>query len=170
MGFYSNSTPAYRRINELTGDIHLSEDFKNEINARGIPLYKAYSIQKRLLHEAEEEKLNTKEDVDNRIMELLEENTKNDVTSDYSSKCSTCEGATKVPPMPKEVSKPKGFVSGLPPKEEIFIPPKGRDLAKQDQMSDRELLNKIALQNEKIINQNKLILQELRKLGEKLGE
>ena len=33
-------------------------------------------------------------------------------------------------------------------------------------MTDRELLNKIALQNEKIINQNKLILQELRKLGE----
>ncbi|MDO5847951.1 MAG: hypothetical protein Q4P18_00240 [Methanobrevibacter sp.] len=165
MGFYSNSTPAYRRINELTGDIHLCEDFKQEIEARGIPLYKAYSIQKRLLFEAEEEKLKTKEDVDKRIMELLDENTKNDITSDYANKCSTCEGATKIPPMPKEVTKPKGFVSGLPPKEEIFIPPKGRDLAKQNEMTDRELLNKIALQNEKIINQNKLILQELRKLG-----
>lgn len=166
MGFYSNSTPGQRRINELTGDIHLSEDFKNEINARGIPLYKAYNIQKRLLHEAEQELLKTKDDVDKRIMELLEENTKTDVVSDYASKCSSCEGATKIPPMPKEISKPKGFVSGIPPKEEIFIPPKGRDLAKQEQMTDRELLNKIALQNEKIINQNKLILQELRKLGE----
>jgi len=95
-------------------------------------------------------------------MELLEENTKTAVVSDYASKCSSCEGATKIPPMPKEISKPEGFVSGIPPKEEIFIPPKGRDLGKQEQMTDRELLNKIALQNEKIINQNKLILQELR--------
>lgn len=166
MGFYSNNTPGQRRINELTGDVHLSEDFKKEIGARGIPLYKAYNIQKRLIHEAEQNFLKTKEDVDKRIMELLEENTKIEVSSDYASKCSSCEGATKIPPIPKEVSKPEGFISGLPPKEEIFIPPKGHDLAKQDQMTDRELLNKIALQNEKIINQNKLILQELRKLGE----
>ncbi len=166
MGFYSNSTPAYRRINELTGDIHLSDDFKKEIELREIPLYKAYSIQKKLLFEAENEKLQSKEDVDKRIMELLDENTKNNIKSDYSNKCSACEGATKIPPMPKEVSKPKGFLSQLPPKEKISIPPKGRDLAKQNQMSDRELLNKIAMQNETIINQNNIIIRELRKLSD----
>lgn len=160
MGFYSNSTPSYKRINELTGDIHLSEEFKKEIEKREIPLYKAYNIQKRLYFEAEKEKLLTQEDVDKRIMELLDENTKNNVKSLYSSKCSTCEGATKIPPIPK------GFKSNLPPKEEIFIPPKGRDLSKQKQMNNKELLNKIVIQNEKIIQQNNIIIQELRKLGD----
>ena len=40
MGFYNNTTEAFRRITELTGDINISNDFKKEISARGIPIYK----------------------------------------------------------------------------------------------------------------------------------
>lgn len=166
MGFYSTKSPAMRRITELTGDVQLSDEFKTETEARGIPLYKAYNIQKRLIFEAEEEKLNNQKEVDERLMELLNENTKNDVTSNYTDKCSNCEGATRVPPKPREIKPPEGYVSQLPPKEEIFIPPKGRDLAKQKEMTDRELLEKMVLQNEKIINQNKIIIQQLKKLGD----
>ena len=57
MGFYSNKTPEEKRVNELTGDIHLCEEFKNELEARKIPLYKGYNIQKRLRLEVEQEKL-----------------------------------------------------------------------------------------------------------------
>lgn len=168
MGFYSKKTPELRRINELTGDVKLSEDFKKETNARGIPLYKAYNIQKRLYFEAENEKFKSIEEVDRRLMELLDENTKYKVDSNYASEisCESCKGATKIPPKPKEIEKPKGYISQLPPKEEIIIPPKGRDIKKMKELSDRELLNKIALQNEKIINQNKIIIRELQKLGE----
>lgn len=132
MGFYSNSTPEYRRISELTGDVHLSEDFKKEINTRKIPLYKAYSIQKRLLHEAEQELLKTKDDVDKRIMELLEENTEIDIVSDYKSKCNSFEGATKIPSIPKEVSASKGVILGITSKKDIFIPIRGHELVKPD--------------------------------------
>lgn len=60
MGFYSNKTPEEKRVNELTGDIHLCEEFKNELEARKIPLYKGYNIQKRLRLEVEQEKLHGK--------------------------------------------------------------------------------------------------------------
>ncbi|MCF0225756.1 MAG: hypothetical protein HUK28_00220 [Methanobrevibacter sp.] len=156
MGFYNNSTEAFRRITELTGDINISNDFKKEISARGIPIYKGYSIQKRLLFEAEEEKLLSPIDVDKRIMELLEENSKNKVSTNYVDKCSSCEGATKIPPMPNESA--------------TSLPTSGSDLDKHKDLNDRELLEKVSLQNQKIINQNKIIIQELRKLNEKVGE
>ena len=79
MGFYSNHTPELRRVTELTGDIHLSEEFKEETKRRGIPLFKAYNIQKRLRFEAEEEKIKGNQ-VDKRLKELLDENTKKEET------------------------------------------------------------------------------------------
>ena len=165
MGFYSNKTPEEKRVNELTGDIHLCEEFKNELEARQIPLYKGYSIQKRLRLEVEQEKLHGKE-VDNRLMELLEENSKIKNDSNYTETIENVEGATKVPPRPKEYNAPSGFLTKEFSKMNIKIPPKGKPKKPQEELTDRELLNKIILQNEKIINQNKIIIEELKKLGE----
>lgn len=165
MGFYSNKTPEEKRVNELTGDIHLCEEFKNELEARKIPLYKGYSIQKRLRFEVEEEKLHGKE-VDERLMGLLEENSKIKTNSNYADTIENIEGATKVPTRPKEYNAPSGFLTKEFEKIDIKIPPKGKPKKTQDDLTDRELLNKIILQNEKIINQNKIIIEKLNKLGE----
>lgn len=75
MGFYSNNTPEEKRITELTGDVNLTEEFKEELEFRQIPLYKGHNIQKRLRLEVEQGKLKGKE-VDERLKELLDENTK----------------------------------------------------------------------------------------------
>ena len=73
MGFYSANTPEQKRVKQLTGDINISDMFKNECNTRGIPIYNAYNIQKRLIHEVEQEQLVGVEQVDDRLMELLDQ-------------------------------------------------------------------------------------------------
>ena len=75
MGFYSTKTSEEKRVKQLTGDIHLSEEFKEEIKNRDIPIYQGYNIQKRLRFEVEQGQLKGDE-VDSRLMELLEENSK----------------------------------------------------------------------------------------------
>lgn len=47
--------------------------FKNECKVRGIPIYNAYNIQKRLIHEVEQEQIVGVDNVDERLMELLDE-------------------------------------------------------------------------------------------------
>ena len=88
MGFYSTKTSEEKRVKQLTGDIHLSEEFKEEIKNRDIPIYQGYNIQKRLRFEVEQGQLKGDE-VDSRLMELLEENSKNNVycINRYFSSC-----------------------------------------------------------------------------------
>ena len=56
-----------KRVKKLTGDINISDMFKNECEARGIPIYNAYNIQKRLIHEVEQEQLDGVDKVDDKI-------------------------------------------------------------------------------------------------------
>ena len=51
MGFYSTKTSEEKRVTQLTGDVRLREEFKEEIENRGIPTYQGYNIQKRLRFE-----------------------------------------------------------------------------------------------------------------------
>lgn len=165
MGFYNNNTPEEKRVKKLTGDINISDMFKNECETRGIPIYNAYNIQKRLLHEVEQEQLHGVKEVDDRLMELLDERGKNKVTHRYVDFISNEDSASKgvIPPKPDEKT-------SLPPKEQIKIPPRARDgkqFLNDDELPEREMLKKIILQNKKIINQNKIIIEQLKKLGEK---
>ena len=165
MGFYSANTPEQKRVKKLTGDINISEMFKNECETRGIAIYNAYNIQKRLLHEVEQEELNGVKEVDDRLMELLEERSKNKVTHRYVDFVSNEDSASRgvVPPRPDEKTT-------LPPKDQIKIPPRARDgkeFFRDDELPEIEMLKKIMLQNKKIINQNKIIIEQLKKLGEK---
>ena len=73
MGFYSANTPEQKRVKKLTGDINISDMFKSECETRGIAIYNAYNIQKRLIHEVEQEQLHGVKEVDDRLMELLDE-------------------------------------------------------------------------------------------------
>ena len=165
MGFYSANTPEQKRVKKLTGDINISEMFKNECETRGITIYNAYNIQKRLLHEVEQEELHGVKEVDDRLMELLEERSKNKVTHRYVDFVSNEDSASRgvVPPRPDEKTT-------LPPKDQIKIPPRARDgkeFFRDDELPEIEMLKKIMLQNKKIINQNKIIIEQLKKLGEK---
>ena len=165
MGFYSANTPEQKRVKKLTGDINISEMFKNECETRGIAIYNAYNIQKRLLHEVEQEELHGVKEVDDRLMELLEERSKNKVTHRYVDFVSNEDSASRgvVPPRPDEKTT-------LPPKDQIKIPPRARDgkeYFRDDELPEIEMLKKIMLQNKKIINQNKIIIEQLKKLGEK---
>ncbi len=183
MGFYSANTLEQKRVKKLTGDINISEMFKNECETRGIPIYNAYNIQKRLLHEVEQEQLHGVKEVDDRLMELLEERSKNKVTHRYVDFISNEDSASRgvIPPRsdekntlppenqikvpPKEDEKNK-----LPPKDQIKIPPRARDgkeFFRDDELPEIEMLKKIMLQNKKIINQNKIIIDLLKKQGEK---
>ena len=164
MGFYSANTPEQKRVKQLTGDININDMFKNECNTRGIPIYNAYNIQKRLIHEVEEEKIVGVENVDARLMELLDERSKNKVTHRY------------VDFVQKEDSASRGVIpkrgdekTSLPPKDQIKIPPRARDgqtFQTDDELPEIEMLKKIMLQNKKIINQNKIIIDLLKKQGE----
>ena len=164
MGFYSANSLEQKRVKQLTGDVNISENFKNECNTRGIPIYNAYNIQKRLIHEVEQEQLVGVENVDNRLMELLDERGKNKVTHRY------------VDFVAKEDSASRGVIpkrgderSSLPPKDQIKIPPRARDgqtFKTDDELPEMEMLKKIMLQNKKIINQNKIIIDLLKKQGE----
>ena len=200
MGFYSANTPEQKRIKKLTGDINIHDMFKNECKIRGIAIYNAYNIQKRLIHEVEEEQLVGVDQVDERLMELLDERGKNKVTHRYVDFISNEDSASRgvIPPRgdgeaslppnqinvtPKEEEKtshpPKDQIdltpkeeekTSLPPKDQIRIPPRARDgkeFYTDDELPDREMLKKIILQNKKIINQNNIIIEQLKKLGEK---
>ncbi|WP_298517376.1 hypothetical protein [uncultured Methanobrevibacter sp.] len=161
MGFYSANTPEQKRVKKLTGDINISEMFKNECETRGIAIYNAYNIQKRLLHEVEQEELRGVKEVDDRLMELLEERSKNKVTHRYVDFVSNEDSASRgvVPPRPDEKTT-------LPPKDQIKIPPRARDgkeFFRDDELPEIEMLKKIMLQNKKIINQNKIIIEQLKK-------
>lgn len=156
MGFYSENTIEQKRVTKLTGDINISDAFKAECNERGIPIWDAYNIQKRLRFEVEEEQIKGSEKVDERLMELLNEKSKKEVSHDYIERYNIANSQKK------NMIPPKGN-STLPPKEQIKIPPRARD-AKSFNSEDKELLNKIMLQNQKIINQNKIIIEEIKKL------
>ena len=165
MGFYSANTPEQKRVKQLTGDININDMFKNECNARGIPIYNAYNIQKRLIHEVEQEQLVGVDSVDERLMELLEERGKNKVTHRYVDFISREDSASK-----GIIPKRGDERTSLPPKDQIRIPPRARDgqtFKTDDELSEREMLKKIMLQNKKIINQNKIIIEQLKKLGER---
>ena len=164
MGFYSANTPEQKRVKKLTGDINISDMFKNECETRGIPIYNAYNIQKRLLHEVEQEELHGVKEVDDRLMELLDERGKNKVTHRYVDFISNEDSASRgvIPKRPEE--------DRLPPKDQIKIPPRARDgktFQTDDELPEIEMLKKIMLQNKKIINQNKIIIDLLKKQGEK---
>ena len=164
MGFYSANTPEQKRVKKLTGDINISEMFKTECETRGIPIYNAYNIQKRLLHEVEQEQLVGVKQVDDRLMELLDERGKNKVAHRYVDFISNEDSASRgvIPPRSDEKS-------SLPPKEQIRIPPRARDgktFKTDDELSEIEMLKKIMLQNKKIINQNKISIDLLKKQGE----
>lgn len=192
MGFYSANTPEQKRIKKLTGDINIHDMFKNECKIRGIAIYNAYNIQKRLIHEVEEEQLVGVDAVDERLMELLDERGKIEVQHRYVDFITNEDSASRgvIPPRgdgepslppnqinmtPKEEEKVspqqnEEEKTSLPPKDQIKIPPRARDGKKfytDDELPDRELLKKIMVQNNKIINQNKIIIEQLKKLGEK---
>lgn len=165
MGFYSASTPEQKRVKKLTGDINISDMFKNECETRGIPIYNAYNIQKRLIHEVEQEQLHGVKEVDDRLMELLDERSKKKVTHRYVDFVSNEDSASRgvIPPRGDEKT-------SLPPKDQIKIPPRSRDgkeFYRDDELPEIEMLKKIMLQNKKIINQNKIIIDLLKKQGEK---
>ena len=179
MGFYSANTPEQKRVKKLTGDINISEMFKNECEIRGIPIYNAYNIQKRLLHEVEQEQLHGVKEVDDRMMELLDERSKNKVTHRYVDFVSNEDSASRgvIPPRSDEQPAhqeqmevpPMEEKTSLPPKDQIRIPPRARDgkqFYRDDELPEIEMLKKIMLQNKKIINQNKIIIDLLKKQGE----
>ena len=162
MGFYSANTLEQKRVKQLTGDINIHDMFKNECKTRGIPIYNAYNIQKRLIHEVEQDQLDGVDAVDDRLMELLDERSKNKVTHRYVDFVSREDSASRGVIPPKADDK-------LPPKEEIKIPPRARDgqtFKTDSELSTEEMLKKIMLQNKKIINQNKIIIDLLKKQGE----
>ena len=169
MGFYSANTPEQKRVKKLTGDINISDMFKNECETRGIPIYNAYNIQKRLLHEVEQEQLHGVKEVDDRLMELLDERSKNKVTHRYVDFISNEDSASRgvIPPRSDEkAAQPQEQKTSLPPKDQIRIPPRARDGQKfyrDDELPEIEMLKKIMLQNKKIINQNKIIIDLLKK-------
>ncbi len=170
MGFYSANTPEQKRVKKLTGDINISDMFKNECETRGIPIYNAYNIQKRLIHEVEQEELHGVKEVDDRLMELLDERSKNKVTHRYVDFISNEDSASRgvIPPRSDEKPKQEEKTS-LPPKNQIKIPPRARDgkeFYRDDELPEIEMLKKIMLQNKKIINQNKIIIDLLKKQGE----
>lgn len=181
MGFYSANTPEQKRIKKLTGDINIHDMFKNECKIRGIAIYNAYNIQKRLIHEVEEEQLVGVDQVDERLMELLDERGKIEVQHRYVDFISNEDSASKgvipqrgdgkasLPQNQINVTPKEEEKTSLPPKDQIKIPPRARD-GKQfytdDELPEREMLKKIILQNKKIINQNKIIIEQLKKLGE----
>ena len=175
MGFYSTSTPAEKRVQKLTGDININDTFKNECKARGIAIYNAYNIQKRLIHEVEQEMLIGVEAVDDRLMELLDERSKKEVTHRYTDLISKDDKPNLIPKGPQvNIPSKRKPPKPLPKKslDEIKIPPRSRDgktfnLSKSNDETVEDLLKKIITQNQKMINQNTIIINELKKLGEK---
>ena len=163
MEFYNTNTPEQKRAVKLTGDVNINDMFRKECETRGIPIYNAYNIQKRLLHEVDQEQIIGVDKVDERLMELLDEKSKNKVTHRYVDFIS--DDSTS----PKGIIPPRGD-SGLPPLNQIKIPPRARDgktFNVKNEADEKDMLKEIMLQNKKIINQNKIIIDKLEKLGEK---
>ena len=165
MGFYNTNTIEEKRVNKLTGDIHINDAFKEETQKRGIPIYDAYNIQKRLYHEVEQGMLVGETAVDNRMMELLEEKGKKEVSHRYVDQIAEDGSKSKgmIPARPKEA----------PTRNELLdsIPPRGRDgktFNRKEEKTSQDVLNRIFLQNQKIINQNKRIIELLEKIEEKI--
>ncbi|WP_299521770.1 hypothetical protein [uncultured Methanobrevibacter sp.] len=153
MGFYSTKTSEEKRVTQLTGDIHLSEEFKEEIKNRGIPLYQGYNIQKRLRFEVEQEQIKGDE-IDSRLMELLEENSKNSVSNIYTKTIKKdSDNQNRIPPKPESA----------PLINEIKIPPRPKIIDNWEQT--QKLLQDIIKQNQTLINQNKVIIEELKKVN-----
>ena len=163
MGFYNTNTVEEKRVNKLTGDIHINDAFKEETQKRGIPIYDAYNIQKRLYHEVEQEMLVGEEAVDNRLMELLEEKGKKEVSHNYITEMSFEDGKSKgmIPARPKEAPTRNELLDSIPPRARD-----GQTFKTDNELSQDEMLKKIMLQNKKIINQNKIIIDLLKKQGE----
>ena len=105
-----------------------------------------------------------KNECNDRLMELLEERGKNKVTHRYVDFVSREDSASK-----GVIPKRGDETSALPPKDQIKIPPRARDgqtFKTDNELSQEEMLKKIMLQNKKIINQNKIIIDLLKKQGE----
>ena len=103
-------------------------------------------------------------EVDDRLMELLDERGKNKVTHRYVDFISKEDSASRgaIPPRSEEKT-------SLPPTDQIRIPPRARDgqtFLTDNELPEIEMLKKIMLQNKKIINQNKIIIDLLKKQGE----
>lgn len=165
MGFYNTNTIEEKRVNKLTGDIHINDAFKEETKKRGIPIYDAYNIQKRLLHEVEQEMLKGADAVDKRLMELLDEKGRKEVSHNY------------IDEIDEDATKSKGMIPARPKQAPISnelldnIPPRGRDgktYNRKPEKTTADYLNRIFLQNQKIINQNKKVIELLTKIEEKL--
>ena len=180
MGFYSTNTPEQKRIEKLTGDINIHDTFKKECEARGIAIYNAYNIQKRLIFEVESEQLVGVDAVDKRLMELLDERGKTEVPHVYTDLIERDEKSQKsIPPKPQNnVPSNRRPPKPVPKKalSEIKIPPRARDgktfdITDNGEIIEREatpveLLQKLVNQNQKIINQNKIIIDELKKISD----
>ena len=156
MGFYNTNTIEEKRVNKLTGDININDTFKKETQERGIPIYDAYNIQKRLYHE---------DAVDARLMELLEEKGKKKVSHNYIEQIDAEAPKSKgmIPARPKEPPVRNELLDRIPPRARD-----GKTFGGKTDESTTELLNKLSLQNQKIINQNKIIIDLLTKIEEKL--
>ena len=100
---------------------------------------------------------------------MLDERSKNKVTHRYVDFISNEDSASKGVIPPRSDEKPVQDETALPPKDQIKIPPRARDgkeFYRDDELPEMEMLKKIMLQNKKIINQNKIIIDLLKKQGE----
>ena len=165
MGFYNTNTIEEKRVNKLTGDIHINDAFKEETQKRGIPIYDAYNIQKRLYHEVEQEMLKGQDAVDARLMELLEEKGKKKVSYDYIQQVDADAPKSKgmIPARPKEPPVRNELLDSIPPRARD-----GKTFNRKPDKTTADYLNRIYLQNQKIINQNKKLIELLEKIEEKL--
>ena len=165
MGFYNTNTVEEKRVNKLTGDIHINDAFKEETQKRGIPIYDAYNIQKRLYHEVEQEMLVGEDAVDRRLMELLDEKGKKEVSHSYVNQVEREGSKSKgmIPARPKEAPTTNEILNSVPPRARD-----GKKYTGREPKTDVDILNRIYLQNQKMLNQNKVIIELLTKIEEKL--
>lgn len=165
MGFYNTNTVEEKRVNKLTGDIHINDAFKEETQKRGIPIYDAYNIQKRLYHEVEQEMLVGEDAVDRRLMELLDEKGKKEVSHSYVDQIESDSNKSKgmIPARPKEPPTTNEILQSVPPRARD-----GKKFTGREPKTTEDLLNRIFLQNQKMLNQNKVIIELLTKIEEKL--
>ena len=98
------------------------------------------------LHEAAGQGQLKGDEVDSRLMELLEENSKNNVSNIYTQEIKKdSDSPNRIPPRPQT--------------NEFKIPPRARDgKTFSTDLTQKEML-------EKIINQNKIIIEELKKVN-----
>ena len=116
-------------------------------------------------HEVEQEMLKGQDAVDARLMELLEERGKKKVSHNYIEQIDAEAPKSKgmIPARPKEPPVRNELLDRIPPRARD-----GKTFGGKTDESTTELLNKLSLQNQKIINQNKIIIDLLTKIEEKL--